>query len=135
MAELVYKYSDGGRKQYFKGTASDCVTRAISIVCGMDYKECYKRIKSVVGYTPRNGIRHDDTKKIMSAFGGVWHPLMAIGTGCRHHLMGGEIPMDKKIICSLSGHVTAVVNGVNYDVFNPSRGGTRCVYGYWDFKS
>lgn len=135
MAELVYKYNDGGRGQYFKGTANDCVTRALAIATKGDYKAVYDKIKAVVGYTPRNGIRHDDTKKVLSAFGGVWHPLMGIGTGCKHHLKGGEIPMNGAVVCSLSGHLTAVVNGVNYDTFDPSRGGRRCVYGYWTFKN
>jgi hypothetical protein len=29
----------------------------------------------------------------------------------------------------------AVIDGVIHDTFNPSRGGSRCVYGYWVFPS
>jgi hypothetical protein len=35
------------------------------------------------------------------------------------------------IIVVLSGHLTAVIDGVIYDTHGPSRGGTRCVYGYY----
>ena len=31
----------------------------------------------------------------------------------------------------LSKHITAVVNGVIHDTYDPSRGGSRCVYGVW----
>ena len=31
----------------------------------------------------------------------------------------------------LSRHITAVVDGVIHDTHDPSRKGTRCVYGYW----
>ena len=32
---MQFKHSDGGRSQYFKGTAGDCVTRAIAIADGI----------------------------------------------------------------------------------------------------
>ncbi len=38
---IDYKYNDGGRSKYFKGTGGDCVTRAIAIATGKDYKEVY----------------------------------------------------------------------------------------------
>ena len=69
----------------------------------------------------------------MKHFGGVWVPLSGIGTGCKAHLVANEIPMSGKIICNLSKHVTAVIDGVNYDTYDSSRNGTRCVYGYWKF--
>ena len=36
---------------------------------------------------------------------------------------------------SVSKHITAVVDGVIHDTFDPSRDGTRCVYGYWQEAS
>ena len=35
------------------------------------------------------------------------------------------------IIVAISKHYTAVIDGVIHDMHDPSRGGTRCVYGYW----
>ncbi len=36
-----------------------------------------------------------------------------------------------RLIVSVSKHMTAVIDGVIHDTHNPSRDGTRCVYGYW----
>lgn len=134
MELLKFKYNDGGRHLYFKSNnVADCVTRAITIVTGKDYKEAYNEIKSIIGYSPRNGIEKNDVKKVMSHFGGRWVALMKIGTGCKYHLAKNEIPMEGKIICNLSGHVTSVIDGVINDTYDCSREGQRCVYGYWSF--
>jgi hypothetical protein len=34
-------------------------------------------------------------------------------------------------VVALSKHYAAVVDGVVHDLYDPSRDGTRCVYGYW----
>lgn len=145
MAQLEVKITDGGRSKYFKAKGvGDCVTRAIAIVTGRDYKEVYNEITKLVGYSPRNGVENKDVKKIMRHFGGCWNACMGVGTGCRIHLSTEwsdegyngihQLPMHSKIICNLSGHVTAVIKGVIHDIYDPSRGGTRCVYGFWAFR-
>jgi hypothetical protein len=55
---------------------------------------------------------------------------MLIGSGCKVHLRPDELPKDT-IIVRLSKHLSTVVNGVIQDTFDPSRNGTRCVYGYF----
>ena len=131
---MKVRINDGGRSQYFKAKGvGDCVTRAVAIVTERNYKEVYKEITKLVGYTPRNGVRHKDTKTVMEHFGGKWIPTMTIGSGCHTHLEEGEIPMEKRIVCNLSRHVCAVIDGVINDTYDPSRNGRRCVYGYWDF--
>lgn len=55
---------------------------------------------------------------------------MGIGTGCTVHLVSQELP-GGRLIVSVSKHLTAVIDGVIHDTHNPSRSGTRCVYGYW----
>jgi hypothetical protein len=42
----------------------------------------------------------------------------------------GELPIGRLIV-SVSKHLVAVVDGVIHDTHDPSRAGTRCVYGYW----
>lgn len=72
---------------------------------------------------------------------------MGIGTGCTVHLVAGELPMGR-IVVSVSGHYTAVIDGVIHDTHDPQRrmyhydeGGKlsriseRCVYGYWKLKT
>lgn len=55
---------------------------------------------------------------------------MKVGTGCRVHLRDGELP-EGRLIVRVSGHLVAVINSVIHDTHDPSREGTRCVYGYF----
>lgn len=130
---MEWIYDDGGRSDYFRANAGDCVTRAIAIATGRDYKEVYNTIKKIIGYTPRNGVSKKDTQKVMKHFGGVWKPCMKIGTGCKVHLTESELP-EGTIICSVTHHVVCIKDRVIYDNHNPSRFGERCVYGYWVFS-
>lgn len=127
---MKYVYNDGGRAKYFKGDARDCVVRAIAIATGKDYKEVYNEVAKIIGYTPRNSIKKKDTKKVMNILGFKWVSCMGIGTGCTTHLKEDELP-NGTIVCQVTGHLTTVIDKVINDTFNPSRDGTRCVYGYW----
>lgn len=131
---MKFKENDGGRSKYFNADkVGDCVIRSIAIATGKDYKEVYNESANVIGYTPRNGVKHRDTKRLMEHFGGVWNALMKIGSGCKHHLSDNEVPMNGHIVCNVSKHCVAVIDGVINDTYDPSRGGKRCVYGYWRF--
>lgn len=136
MQTLQFKQNDGGRSLYFKADGvGDCVTRAAAIASGRDYKEVYDLIYKIAKKSPRNGVSNTALYKVMDALGAEWHPMMKIGQGCRCHLRAGEIPMQGRVVCNVSRHVTAVIDGVINDTFDPSRDGNRCVYGYWIFKS
>lgn len=132
---MRFVYDDGGRMNYFRAAnVNDCVVRSIAIVTGRDYKQVYDEMRRLVGYTPRNGVYPKDVKKAMKHFGGEWVACMKVGEGCKVHLANGEVPMHDKIVCNLSKHVVAVINGVIHDTYDSSRNGTRCVYGYWKFS-
>lgn len=139
--ETDFKYNDGGRSNYFKGTGGDCVTRAIAIATGKDYKEIYDRLaqgnasqrrsrkerssKSRTGKkTALHGIftKRKWFKDYMKELGFVWTPTMTIGSGCKIHLQADELPKGK-IICSISKHYVAVIDGVINDTYNPNRNG------------
>ncbi len=138
--ELVV--SDGGRSKYFKGSAGDCVCRAICNATGKDYKEIYdfinelsqreKTTKRKKGKSSaRNGVYKDTTKRIIEDYlGWKWHPTMTIGSGCKVHLKSDELPKGTLIV-KTSKHLTCVKDGILYDTYDCSREGTRCVYGYW----
>jgi hypothetical protein len=55
---------------------------------------------------------------------------MSIGSGCRVHLRDGELPPGRLVV-KVSRHYAAVIGGVLHDTHDSTRGGTRCVYGYW----
>ena len=139
--------NDGGRSAAgFKGSAGDCVTRAIAIAAGLDYQYVYDAMaagngtqrttkrsgKSSGKHTANSGIYTSRKwfKDWMTQHGFRWVATMAIGTGCKVHLTPGELPYGRLVV-SVSRHYVAVIDGLVHDTFDPSRGGKRCVYGYW----
>ena len=55
---------------------------------------------------------------------------MHVGGGCKIHLRADELPRGR-LVCKVSRHMVAVIDGVLHDTHDCSRGGTRCVYGYY----
>jgi len=138
---MDWVYDDGGRSKYFNGTAGDCVCRAVAIATGKDYMEVYGDINALAKRertgkrkrgvsSARNGVYKATIRKLMESYGWRWHPTMLVGQGCKVHLRDGELPSGR-IVVNLSKHVTCVIDGVIHDTYDPSREGTRCVYGYW----
>ena len=131
---MQFVFDDGGRSKYFKADkVGDCVVRAISIASGYDYKVVYDYARSI-GADARNGIFKKDIHKIATHFGGHWTATMTIGSGCQVHLRADELPTGR-LVCSLSKHLTAVIDGVIHDTYDPSRNGSRCVYGIFKFNN
>lgn len=147
-----FQFDDGGRAAAgYKGDAGDCVTRAIAIATGKIYREVYDTLhdgirafssgrsraakraargKGLKGTTPRNGVSDHVYRPYLQSLGWVWTPTMKIGSGCAVHLRADELPAGPLIV-RVSKHVVAVVDGVIHDTSDPSRNGTRCVYGYF----
>ena len=148
-----FEFNDGGRKAAgFKGEASDCVTRAITIATAIPYQTVYDELHARLdayaashrdrvakriargdgrsGTTPRNGVHKKIYGPYLKELGWKWCPTMAIGSGCKVHLRSDELPSGKLIV-EVSRHLVTVINGVIHDTHDCSRGGTRCVYGYW----
>ena len=139
---MQFQYNDGGRAEAgFKGTTGDCVCRAIAIATERPYLEIYDLInefaksertgKRKTGKSnARTGVYKGTIMKVMKHLGWKWIPTMTIGSGCKVHLREDELPKGR-IVCSLSKHETAVIDGVLNDTYDCSRDGTRCVYGYF----
>ena len=135
---MKFNYNDGGRSNYFKGSVSDCVVRALAIAEGKDYKEIYDYINKLLkenGYPSlRNkGVPKHITRKVLEKYGWTWQPIMKIGSGCELHLNEDDLEnfKDTTIIAKVSKHICCIKNGILEDTYNCSRNGTRCVYGYW----
>lgn len=144
---IQFVETDGGRRAAgFKGSTGDCATRAIAIATGKSYLDVYNEINEL-GKRERVGCRKRGTsnartgvfRTAMHAFfkrqDWLWTPTMQIGSGCRVHLRTEELPRVGPLVLSLSRHYAAVIDGVLYDTHDSSRGGTRCVYGFWQPKS
>jgi hypothetical protein len=138
----VWKLNDGGRADAgFKGLTGDCGVRALAIALQLPYKEVYDKVNEFCKEekpskrrrgksSARTGIHTHTFHKITEHYGLKWIPKMTIGSGCTTHLREDELPKGR-IICRVSKHYTAVVDGVINDTYDCSREGKRAVYGYW----
>lgn len=148
---MRFRYNDGGRSEAgYKGKAGDCVVRSIAIATCKPYQDVYDEINAFAKKTERrkhgkssarNGVHKATIRKYLDSLGWQWTPTMHIGSGCKVHLVDGELPSGRLIV-SVSKHITAVIDGVIHDTHNPQRStiivengvkriAGRCVYGYW----
>ncbi len=135
-------FNDGGRTAAgFRGRAGDCVARAIAIATGKPYREVYDALNALATTertgkrkkrksSSRDGVFPQTYSRYLLSLGWRWTPTMSIGSGCRVHLRASELP-GGSLIVRLSRHLTAVIEGELHDTHDCSRGGTRCVYGYF----
>lgn len=139
---MKFQYNDGGRKAAgYKGKAGDCACRAVAIATQRPYGEIHALINQFAKLERTSkrkrgksdadkGVFPKTLRRVMDALGWKWNATMGIGTGCRVHLRDGEIPHGR-IVADVSRHYTAIIDGVINDTYDPSRGETRCVYGYY----
>lgn len=154
VVRMPFVRDDGGRKAAgFRGTTGDCVTRAIAIASGRPYREVYAAINDLAarektargrmgllaatgrGSSARTGVYKGTQRAMLARLGARWVPTMQIGQGCTVHLRRGELPETGRLVVAVSRHLVAVIDGVLHDTEDPSRGGSRCVYGYWVLPS
>lgn len=138
--QMNWTFNDGGRAAAgFKGSTRDCVVRAIAIAAQLPYRQVYDEVNAFAyaterrgtkGSCSRKGVRISTIRRFLEARGWKWTPTMRIGQGCRVHLRKGELPTGRLIV-NVSRHTVAVIDGVIHDNHDCSRGGNRCVYGYW----
>lgn len=128
-----FTFSDGGRAAAgFRGTARDCVCRAIAIASGRPYAEIYARLAEENGKqrkrytakknvaTAREGIhtRRKWFRDYMRELGFEWTPTMLIGSGCVVHLDAAELPPGRLVV-AVSRHYCAMIDGVVFDTHDP----------------
>lgn len=144
MTPLPWVHDDGGRAAAgYRGQTGDCVTRAIAIGAGLPYQQVYDLINEAgqrerssrrrhgKRSTARTGVYKPTSRRLLADLDWDWTPTMSIGSGTTVHLAQGELPDVPVLIAAVSKHVVAVVGGVVHDDHDPTRDGSRCVYGYW----
>jgi hypothetical protein len=139
---MRFVFDDGGRAAAgFRGRTGDCTCRAIAIAGQMPYQAVYDLLNErsatqrITKRQPRRGsartgVYRPTIRQVLDNLGWAWTPTMKIGSGCTVHLRADELPTGRLIV-NVSRHTVAVIDGVIHDTHDPSRGGTRCVYGYW----
>lgn len=142
---MRFNYNDGGRAMAgYKGKTRDCVCRAISIATNRPYQQVYDALNELAlnerkgkkknVSNARTDVHRVTYQSYLESIGAKWTPTMKIGTGCKTHLKEDELPKGR-LICSVSRHLVAVINGVINDTEDCSRNEKRCVYGYWTIPS
>ena len=138
---MKFQYNDGGRAAAgFTGKPKgECVVRAIAIATGKSYREVFDALNYLAdekffdGSDSSHGVGREVYQYYLESIGWKWVPKMTIGSGCKVHLKSEELPA-YPIVCRCSRHLVAVVNGVIQDIFDSSRNGTRCVYGWFELN-
>lgn len=135
-------YHDGGRYEAgFKGETRDCVTRAFATVTHRPYREIYDLVNDLAARerprgkrrrsAARTGVHRRTIHRVAAALDMTWTPTMAIGSGTLIHVRTDELPPEGRHVLNLSKHLAAWIDGELWDTHDPSRDGTRAVYGYW----
>ena len=144
---MQFQYDDGGRAAAgYKGTAGDCVCRAISIAAQLPYRQVYAVLsegnaaeprtkygrKSAGRRSARNGINAHRQwfYDYMESLGFTWVPILKIGGSCKAHLRDNQLPPGRLVV-ALYRHMAAVIDGVLHDTHQCDRGGRRGIYGYY----
>lgn len=139
---MKFVFHDGGRAAAgYKSYARDCVTRSISIVTGIPYQDVYADLNRLARCErgragkkarshSRTGVYRRSYERYLKRLGWMWIPTISVGSGCKMHLRSPELPSGP-LLARVSKHLTAVIDHVLYDTYDCSRGGTRCVYGYF----
>ena len=126
---MTFRFNDGGRLEAgYKGTARDCVARALSIATGINYSIIYSELseanKSFCGKkSARNGLNKKAYEPIFQKYGFKWNkaPIFA-GRKARCNDLTGIV------IAKQAHHVVAVIDGMPNDIWDSSE---KMVYGYW----
>jgi hypothetical protein len=129
---MQYVYNDGGRAAAgYSGSTGDCVTRAMAIATGLSYQWVYDKLNELAKVekigkrklktsNARTGVYRTSYERLMRQIGWTWVPTMQIGSGCKVHLTDGELPPGRLVV-KLSRHLTAVIDGVIHDTYDPQR--------------
>ncbi len=137
---MKFIYDDGGRAQAgFRGSTRDCVARAIAIATQMPYREVYDGLNEIAKTekprtkkrsSSRTGVHRKTYERFLRDRGWEFVTLANVGSAASSHMRADELPKGR-IIVRLTKHLSAVVDHEIHDIYDPSFGGERRVYGYF----
>ena len=129
---------DGGRKEAgYKGAARDCVVRSIAIASGQKYKRVYKDLQLLQkadlksqgrrSRSVRNGVFQESWEPYIKALG---FKKVVDDKILDHKVLPTweNIPKTGNFIVLVPNHLTAVVEGVVHDTWNPMLKGIITYY-------
>jgi hypothetical protein len=140
MAPMRWRFDDGGRAVAgFRGAAAgDCVCRAIAIAAAQPYRVVYDALNALARLERPSRTRRGRSSARTGSTAPQWTPTCtpwAAGPGPRPWRLAaaaastcGPAGLPRgRLVVNLSRHTTAHVDGVIYDLYDPSRAGTRCI--------
>jgi hypothetical protein len=149
--EMPWVYNDAGyagrttaRGRQIHGNG---VVRAIAIATGQRYMDVHialyreqcefvnrsrsQRVQDKGASIEAAGVWPEVSKKYLLDHGWEWVPVMKVGSGVTVHLSYEEVPDLPLFIARVSRNLVTVIHGVAQDISDPSRAGTRALYGYF----
>jgi hypothetical protein len=150
MSKHVHITDGGHAAAKMRGTGRNaCVPRAIAIALGLDYRETHDALEAAqqewatTGRTSKakrraegktiaqEGVHKAVYTDFLAERGWQHISLMSVGQQRERNPRFADLPTTGTIIANVSKHLSAVIDGVIHDTHDPTRGGTRTVYGYW----
>lgn len=127
---MEFIWSDGGRAASgFVGSTGDCVTRAIAIGTGTNYRTVYDELGLRAHKSPRTGLPSSVAGEFLAVRG--WKQVKLGSTRFNPEtLPKGILVVDIAKRSGRSGHFTAVIDHVVYDTWNPAED-EYVVLAYW----
>ena len=119
--QITFQWNDGGRAASgFVGVTGDCATRSLAIVTGRSYRDVYQDLWDRQQRTPRRGVYVDAVNQFLRDNG--WK---------RQELdVEGGLPQGI-VVLSFADHVSALIDGVVHDTWNPLEDADRSLQGCW----
>lgn len=129
---LNWNWNDGGRfSSGFVGLTGDCVTRAIAIATGENYRHVYKELGDATARSPRFGVNTVVADAYLRPRGWTYQTIPS----CLLHdapLPGGVtiVRLDSERI-GRPGHLCTVINQVVHDTWDPTADNELNCVGFW----
>ena len=119
----MYKFYNANSHGNF---VNDCVVRAISLVECKRWADTHKELSNLA---QQQGILLDDVEFVEryldDKYQRIKHKSKFIGELCE------EFP-DKRLLVTMNGHITAIINGILYDTFDCR---DRIIWDVWEVPS
>lgn len=115
----MYKYKN---MNPFNRDIEDCVIRSISLLTNRDWDDTYKEL---VYYSSQDGYMTDNVEFVEEYLDKRYprecHYSKTVGEFAQEHPYG-------RYAVTMPNHITAIINGVIYDTFNPGNRIMRCAW-------
>ena len=116
---MIYRYHNANPH---KRRIDDCVLRAMSILTNKSWNEVYNELSNLASY---DGLMIDSVEFVEKYLDSKY--LRSCHDSKTVEEFAKEFPKGKYAI-TMNGHITALIDGIIYDTFDPSKRIMRCAW-------